>query len=365
MLVIMLREAVLAKEDQAKYPFIKEARSFIEIFGIEFKEISQNEYPSIIKRASAWVETNIKGTYFLINRKDPDTDILAYPLALAFIYAIKKDRVVNRFATSEQKRIAMELQQEKDGRILYLAKQSFNWDLETSDLIVGEKKFDFSIDVQGYLENAPHLQSAKWKLINRYLINGRVFLKKDETIRLISEAARKKIVSRLKEEEIKKFSLPDAFTPHLEEVKRIVAQHKEIFEDESPLIWAEEARPPCIIAIMNDLQAGKNLSHMARFAITTFMTSVGKSVDDTISLFSNVADFDAGKARYQIEHIAGKTGSKTKYTMPKCDVLRSFGLCVSPDIYCKPYITHPLRYYREKLKEMNQKTPKQDGSKIV
>lgn len=352
----------MAKEDQAKYPFIKEARSFIEIFGIEFKEISKKEYPSVIERAIEWVESNIEGTHFIVNKKDPDTDILAYPLALAFIYSLKKERVVNRFATIEQKRIDLELQNEKDERVLKLAKQSFNWDLEISNLTIGEKKFSFSIGILNYLEAAPHLQSVIWKLVNRYLVNGRVYLKKEEVIRLISEAARNKILSRLKEEEIQKFSLPDTFTPYLEDVKRIIEQRKEIFDEEAPLTWVKEARPPCIVAIVNDLEAGKNLSHMARFAITTFMISVGRSVDDTLSLFSNVADFDAGKARYQIEHIAGKTGSKTKYTMPKCDVLRSFGLCVNPNANCRPPLAHPLQYYRTRLKELNQKNSTSDGA---
>jgi DNA primase large subunit len=99
---------------------------------------------------------------------------------------------------------------------------------------------------------------------------------------------------------------------------------------------------------------------MARFTLTTFMINVGISTDDVLKLFSNVADFDEGKTRYQVEHIAGLIGSKTRYTPPKCDVLRSFGICIENGANCGR-IRHPLKYYQNKARELMRKTRKDRG----
>ncbi|MDH5266756.1 MAG: DNA primase regulatory subunit PriL, partial [Candidatus Bathyarchaeota archaeon] len=45
----------------------------------------------------------------------------------------------------------------------------------------------------------------------------------------------------------------------------------------------------------------------------------------------------------------GVRGSRTKYIPPRCDTLRTHGICHSPDEICKR-IRHPLAYYRRRLK---------------
>lgn len=360
----MRREAIITKEDQAKYPFLEEAANFVESLGIVFQELSSNEYPSIMARAVQWVKENIEGRIFITDKSDPDTDVLAYPLALAFIFGLKKDWVINRFATWEQKRIDLLLKNEKDDSLfIKIAKQGFSWDLEPVQMTIGEKKYVFALPFRNYLEVAPQLHSADWKLVNRYVEEGKVGLRRDDVARILSEAAKSKILNRAKTEEVKKFELPDQFKPYLSEVIQFVEERKGLYDENAPLTWIAEARPPCIIAIVNDLEAGRNLSHMARFTITTFMVNVGKSVDDVLELFSRVADFDESKARYQVEHIAGQIGSKTKYNVPKCDVLRSFGLCVNANQLCED-IWHPLTYYKRRIFEIqNQPLSKREGQK--
>ncbi|MFX0198433.1 MAG: DNA primase regulatory subunit PriL, partial [Candidatus Hodarchaeota archaeon] len=49
------------------------------------------------------------------------------------------------------------------------------------------------------------------------------------------------------------------------------------------------------------------------------------------------------------EHIAGRRGSRTKYIPPRCDTLRTHGICHTSEEICKG-IRHPLAYYRRKLK---------------
>lgn len=340
-----------ATEDQAKYPFLKEASSFVERFSLGLKELA--DYPGVVGRALEWARCGLDGLIFVTDPKDPETDILAYPLALAFVYGLKKDWAVNRFATSEQKRYDNLLRLEPNEKLARMAKEGFGWDLQRAELSLEEKRFDFSIRVKEYLDVAPNFHSSEWKLVNRYVHGGRVYVKKSEAARLLSGMVKNKIVRRAAEEEIKRFEVPSVFSEQMEDLKAMAARKGQAYEEGQVMVDLAEARPPCIVAIINDLGAGKSLSHMARFALTTFMINIGKSVDDVLLLFGNVADFDAGKARYQVEHIAGVIGSKTKYSTPKCDVLRSFGLCVGPDRLCEE-VWHPMIYYKAKVGEVKR-----------
>jgi len=353
---------MLTREDLAKYPFVRKASSFIEGYGLTLKDLATPEYSGIVKRAIERVRDSIEGKKIVTDWKDPETEILAYPLALAFLYGLKAGWVVRRFANAEQKRCDELLRMEKDQKLVEIAKDGFGWDLEQVEINLEGKRFNFSLGVKEYLEVAPQFHSAEWKLVNRHLLRGIVLLKHNEVARLISESVKNKVVKRAAEEEVRKFQIPEAFGPYVEEVMKLVERRRPLYDDEAPIELVEEAKPPCIIAIINDLAAGKSLSHMARFTITTFMINVGENVDNVLKLFSNVVDFDEGKARYQVEHIAGKIGSKTKYAPPKCDVLKSFGLCVGADALCER-VKHPLLYYKIRAREIARGMAKAKGGR--
>jgi DNA primase large subunit len=75
------------------------------------------------------------------------------------------------------------------------------------------------------------------------------------------------------------------------------------------------------------------------------------TVDNVIDLFRSISDFDERMTRYQVEHIAGTRGSRTRYVPPRCDTLRTHGICISMDEICRK-VRHPLTYYRRKLKNI-------------
>ena len=51
---------------------------------------------------------------------------------------------------------------------------------------------------------------------------------------------------------------------------------------------------------------------MGRFAMAAFLLDIGIGEDDLLRMFKAFTDFDERLARYQVEHIAGKHGSKTE-----------------------------------------------------
>lgn len=119
---------------------------------------------------------------------------------------------------------------------------------------------------------------------------------------------------------------------------------------------AEAAFPPCINMLYASFKSGHHLSHTGRFALTSFLTSVGMSVETVVELFRTVSDFNERMTRYQVEHIAGEKGSRTRYIPPKCSTLRTHGVCTSPDETCRR-IRHPLAYYRIKVSMRRTKSP--------
>lgn len=351
---------MLTIDDLAKYPFLRRASSFVESYGLTFQDLASEEYSYVVQRAVERVRCGIEGRWAELNVVDPETEILAYPLALAFVYGLKSAWVVRRFANSEQKRCFELLKNEEKEKIAEVGKDGFDWDLEGAELTVSGVMFDFSLPVEKYLEVAPSFHSPDWKLVNRHVTGGRVYLKQVEVARLLSEALKLKILKKAEEEDIKKFQMPEKLLLKLEGIEKLIKETK-IYDEDAMVEVVEEAKPPCIVALLKDLAAGKSLSHMARFTVTTFLINTGESVEDVLKYFSNVADFDEGKARYQVEHIAGLIGSKTKYMPPKCDVLRSFGLCVGGDAYCKK-VRHPLQYYKMRAREIKRKKGWEKGA---
>ena len=121
--------------------------------------------------------------------------------------------------------------------------------------------------------------------------------------------------------------------------------------DEMPRAVMSSAMPPCMRNLLGLLQTSKHISHMGRFAMAAFLLNIGTNEEDLLKMFKSFTDFDERIARYQVEHIAGKRGSRRQYTAPNCSTMRTHGLCVNPDELCGS-IKHPLSYYRRKARSL-------------
>jgi DNA primase large subunit len=128
-----------------------------------------------------------------------------------------------------------------------------------------------------------------------------------------------------------------------------IAKRGEIRLEEIPKSVIIAAFPPCIKGVYDTIASGRPTSHIGRFALTSFLINIGMTVEKVINFFRTVSDFDERMTRYRVEHIAGVRGSRTKYIPPRCDTLRTHGICHTTDEICRK-IRHPLAYYRRKLK---------------
>ncbi|MFW9853280.1 MAG: DNA primase regulatory subunit PriL, partial [Candidatus Thorarchaeota archaeon] len=187
-----------------------------------------------------------------------------------------------------------------------------------------------------YIKNIKNMNELKWKLTNRYLKDGYVEITRNEAARLIEEEIQSKILEKTK----RKIGPPEVLEEILENIKEITKK--------------KIVLPPCIKKLFDTLSAGGRLSHLGRFTLTSFFVNTGASEEDIMNFFKSASDFDENKTKYQIEHISGRKGGKTKYKPPKCDTLKTHGLCFSPDEICNR-IAHPLSYYKLKIKLRKKK----------
>jgi DNA primase large subunit len=343
---------MLSKTDQAKYPIVPEAVEFVRERGLTVDELADQSYAAILDRAETRLRQAIENGLVSSEWQDDSIEILSFPAAMYIATVLQDDWVRRRFALAESRRASRFLANETLDRIVEVASKTFEWKVDLSETDMDKRMPSLRIGFKNYVKNAMRIREPKWKLTNRQLNNGFVEVSKDEAARLLEEEIQNRILSRMRDRAADE---PDFLKERIERLRKLVKERKGTgtFED-LPKSVVFAAIPPCIRYLYDSVQSGKHIPHVGRFALTCFLVNVGASEEELLRLFKTAADFDERKTRYQVEHIAGAKGGRTKYTPPKCATLKTHGLCVSPDKLCSQ-ISHPLSYYRRKIRPALQK----------
>ncbi len=194
----------------------------------------------------------------------------------------------------------------------------------------------FKVHFLDYLKAAVRIRDDRWKLVNRYVREGYVWLRKREFVRVAEEYIRDRIGERVDVNVDIGWSFREERSPDLKDIGIDVSCY-----------------PPCIKRIISDLRSGLNVPHSARFALAAFMLNIGMKVDDVVEVFRTAPDFDEEKTRYQVEHIAGMRGKREEYTCPSCSTMRSYGNCFK-DSTCEG-VNHPVLYYKRCVRRKRRK----------
>jgi DNA primase large subunit len=335
-----------AKNDYAKYPFLKETTEYVKKLDLKIEDLENPEFIKILQRAQERLEEAILNT--LVSRKlsEEDIEILSFPVTIMLTVATENSFIKKRYALAEAKQTFEDLKLEPKEKLQAIA-QNFAWKLEPIEN--PQPPFEFTLNFVDYLRNTKNLREKKWKLVNRLLSNGNVYLSRNETARLLSEEVRKYIETRQETKDTPK--LPPKIMEIAEQIKTLSKER--IGETEMkgfPKTIVQEAFPPCIQALYKSFTSGHHLSHIGRFTLTSFLINIGMPTETVIELFKSFSDFNERMTRYQVEHIAGTKGSRTLYIPPKCDTLKTHGVCTNPDELCKR-TRHPLRYYQSKTRK--------------
>lgn len=327
----------------SEYPFLTKAAEYVAGMDSTIDEILISRgYGMARSRAKSRVIQAIKGE---IRNEDMGLDIpelLSYPIARILVSCIDDAFLVRRYALAEAK-FANSRMGKEDDNILTEIGRDFNINAS-----IAEK--GFRIHFTDYIRGAAGMRALKWKLVNRRLESGYVNITKEQYARLLQEAIRVRILKALP------LDVPDMFcqamADDIKEIRTCLEEIKKEFDEEGFGEVEPGDFPPCIIHLLSSAQGGVNLAHSARFALTSFLLNIGLSVDQVVQMFNVSPDFNEEMTHYQVDHIAGSTG--TSYKPPSCTTMITYGNCYNKDEICR-IIGHPLSYYRKKKKIQQEK----------
>jgi DNA primase large subunit len=216
-----------------------------------------------------------------------------------------------------------------------------------------------------YLKAAP--SESSWKLVLRTVDKGQVRVDRKDAIRLVQEALSRRIVEELEAERGKPMPGPiqDALEPLVEKVtpKLDAARESWTTGDFGPV--QPDLFPPCIKEIFEALKRRENVPHHGRFAMATFLNTIGWGSEQILDYLSATPNFDREKSRYQIEHVTGQKGVGA-YTPPGCATMQTNGVCPldKRDSVCFT-IKHPLSYYRKQLRRQQWKADRDAAARAA
>jgi DNA primase large subunit len=344
------------------YPFLAAASNYVKESGITLDDlITAAAFERARLRGKERILEAIRARTVrkpkILSTAQAEVELLSYPFARILVSCVGDERLVRRYALSEAKSAYEKLLGDSisgsssDDRINELSLE-FGMRVDMVRVPQEHEREQVKIPFSDYLRFTSNLRDKRWKLVNRGLEKGWVNLRKAEFFRIIQEAIYERIKKDLPLDLSKAFC--DSIRSYTEDIREELANWQKKY-DESGFESTSGFRvrdpryfPPCIAAILSNLKEGVNVPHSARFAVTAFLLNIGLTEDEIMELYKNAPDFDEERTRYQVEHIAGDKGS-VRYTTPSCDTMRTYGNCINRDDVCEK-ITHPLSYYKLKLK---------------
>jgi DNA primase large subunit len=348
---------MLTRADLAKYPFVPEAAEYVRDLGLSTDELSAPEFSPVLDRAEKRLEEALSKGRVSGDIANENAEILSFPVSNLILSLVGEERARRRFALAEAKRAYELLREEAPEKLEYIASTTFKWNIKPIAAKLGKRFYEFTLSLPDFLHNSVHMREPRWNLPNRVLDHGFVYVTRDEAARLMEEEVRARILERSSQtpEEV-----PKVLGPRVEKTKGLIIKWLGVpTKYELPRVPLPEAMPPCVRHLMDSLNEGKNVQHMGRFALASFLLNIGTGEDDIVKLFKPATDFSERMTRYQVEHIGGKRGGRTKYTCPMCTTLKTHGVCYKPDEICDT-IRNPLGYYKTKSRILSKKGPKRE-----
>jgi DNA primase large subunit len=312
----------MAGSDLAKYPFLNEAGEYLRESSFGWDELDRPDMKHIIDRAAERIEIEVNGKIY-DDLERYEIEILTFLISLVIVKSVGIDQVLRKFALAEARRaekfLTEDLRKQSEIKRRSIFTKIFE-DLFKLKIVISEDERLFKVRVVDYLARASHFHEQEWKLINRLVNNGYVYLDADETVRLIRNELAVLIYDKVKSMTLP--TLPQGIKSAADPLRlKLISR----YERRAAAVVRDH--PPCIKHAIEVMNRGDNLPHSARVMLATYMLAIGKPVDEIVFMFENAPDFNEKITRYQVEHLAGMKGGHTKYSVPSCEKLRNENLC--------------------------------------
>ncbi len=285
-------------------PFSREAAALLEEQGLTLEDLAFDPLLENARRlARERLIRAIEGGTIHPDRTNPMNEVYAFVAAKLIASRVGRS-MLSRLANYEAKRF-MELSERlPTEKLIDLAKGTFGFELRLED--------GLWVDVVSYSNGCAGIGGPKWRLVNRVVRRGYVLVNERDLRRLISEYVKMRVM------ETPRVELPEPLEEIAKEISDMFAKRmRKRFKRPKKGDF-----PPCIKDLISKLRRGENLTHQARFALTSFLLNVGWSEEQVLDLFRSAPDFNERIASYQISHIA-----RRKYKAPSCETMKNWGLC--------------------------------------
>ncbi len=342
----------------ARYPFLKESAAYLKDNGPTLDELIhdiayERTRAEGKKRVIEALEQGTIKDHSFTSDAEMLTELLSYITARILVSCVNDPYLLRRYSLAEAKLANKRLIEDNLKFVAEIA-NSLGMYVRVDD---GRAKIHFI----SYLITTSQMRSPPWKMVNQELDSGYILIDNTHLSRAIQNALQRRLEKELPADVNE--DLLKAFETDIREIKSVLESKRESYEPVDMGMISVTKLPPCIRRLLAMVQAGENLSHSGRFALTTFLHAIGLSNEEVLKIFATSPDFDESKSRYQVEHITGKI-SGTEYTPPECSTMKSYGICFGEDNLCrKDWMTHPMKYYRIKDKSAKKRETKRKEEK--
>ncbi|MET1101728.1 MAG: hypothetical protein ABWW69_04540 [Pyrodictiaceae archaeon] len=366
--------------DPSKYPFVVSIEDFLySRYGVKNLAIVIARRREILDHAVTRLEHALR-----IGRLEPvitnsvEVEVISFYTALVIARMISR-WLVSRLALAEAERASQLLERDEPAvveavarrvglsTLHYHAHDPLKDPIAVRGSLVLYNVFDYSIDFREYVRVARRLiGDPAWRPTNLPVLRGRVYLDKKRAIRIVKEAITSYIEGLdLERSVVNGLEELEPIKEALNKLSKLMEKYRFSRTKGSPLDSVVqqgvviEAFPPCMADIFERAKKGEHLSHHERFAIATFMLSIGADIDEVVDVFRAMPDFNERITRYQVEHLAGLRGSMKKYRTYSCETMHTLGLCKAE---CGT--RSPIQAYYRRLRKLVGRTQiAQEGSK--
>ena len=318
----------LGQDEMSKYTFLADAGQYLKDKGFSLEQFGKDpDLKHLVEKAFDRIQVAADGRIYksdligdqVSKEAALPREVFSFLLAIVLLKLSGMHTLIKRFALAEARRAEKYL--EKDlANISDESKKELAIRVIDDLFSVQVEKLDdyFVIPVSDYLKHSINFHEREWKLINRHVEKGKVFLTPHETVRLIRKELGTYINSK-----IVNAKTPTMIPGFEESVNKLVLLSKKF------VTYAATTGeyPPCIKHAIEVLEKGENLPHSGRFMLATFLLSKGQSIEQIAPLFKNAPDYNERVTLYQLNHLAGTSGSGTQYSCPSCEKLKTQDLC--------------------------------------
>ena len=320
--------------EMAKYPFLPEAAMHIRDQGFTIEQFGTDpDLKGIIGKAYQRIRIAVDGKIYKSEEGMLDVEVFSFLMAVILLKQSGSGALTGKFVLAESRRAERYLEADLAGSRSHGAEKVIRIIEDLFSVRVRRRDGDILIPIQDYVRRSVLFHEVPWKLVNRRVSGGMVFLTPHEAVRLVRQELNEYIAKR-----IRSTTTPPVLPNFEEPVRGLVSLAKQ-FRTE----WVVSTEyPPCIKHAIKVLADGVNLPHSGRFMLASYLISRGQTIEQVAPLFKNAPDYNERVTTYQLKQIAGK-GEKG-YTCPSCSKIKSNDLCFA--IPACDGIVNPLQFGR-------------------